>query len=65
MEVRALRVGRTDERLQRAAPATHPVLRESPLWPRVVIEDIQTKAELGRYRMQGFSMTAACRTSTI
>lgn len=33
-----------------------PVLRESPLWPRVVIEDIQTKAQLGRYRMQGFSM---------
>jgi glutamate synthase domain-containing protein 2 len=38
----------------RAADA--PVLRESPLWPRVVIEDIQTKAQLGRYRMQGFSM---------
>jgi methylamine---glutamate N-methyltransferase subunit C len=33
-----------------------PVLRESPLWPRVVIEDIQLKAQLGRYRMQGFSM---------
>jgi len=33
-----------------------PVLRESPLWPRVVIEDIQVKAQLGRYRMQGFSM---------
>lgn len=39
---------------ERAADA--PVLRESPLWPRVVIEDIQTKAQLGRYRMQGFSM---------
>ena len=37
-------------------PADAPVLRESPLWPRVVIEDIQTKAQLGRYRMQGFSM---------
>lgn len=36
--------------------ADAPVLRESPLWPRVVIEDIQTKALLGRYRMQGFSM---------
>jgi glutamate synthase domain-containing protein 2 len=35
---------------------TAPVLRESPIWPRVVIEDIQTKAQLGRYRMQGFSM---------
>lgn len=33
-----------------------PVQRESPIWPRHVIEDIQTKAELGRYRMQGFSM---------
>lgn len=33
-----------------------PVLRESPLWPRAVIEDIQLKAQLGRYRMQGFSM---------
>ena len=32
------------------------VLRESPLWPRTVIEDIQVKAQLGRYRMQGFSM---------
>jgi hypothetical protein len=35
---------------------SEPVLRESPLWPRIVIEDIQTKAQLGRYRMQGFSM---------
>ncbi len=33
-----------------------PVLRESPIWPPHVIEDIQTKAQLGRYRMQGFSM---------
>jgi Glutamate synthase domain 2 len=32
------------------------VMRESPLWPRFVIDDIQTKAQLGRYRMQGFSM---------
>ncbi len=32
------------------------VLRESQLWPRTVIDDIQTKAQLGRYRMQGFSM---------
>src|SRR5712691_3225466 len=31
------------------------ILRESPLWPRTVIDDIQTKAQLGRYRMQGFS----------
>ncbi len=37
-------------------PIHHPVLRESPLWPRSVIEDIQLKAQLGRYRMQGFSM---------
>jgi methylamine---glutamate N-methyltransferase subunit C len=32
-----------------------PMLRESPVWPRNVIEDIQTKAQLGRYRIQGFS----------
>lgn len=32
-----------------------PVLRPSHIWSRDVIEDIQTKAELGRYRMQGFS----------
>src|SRR5712691_11176757 len=31
------------------------ILRESPLWPRTVIDDIQTKAQLGRYRIQGFS----------
>ncbi|HUF60351.1 MAG TPA: FMN-binding glutamate synthase family protein [Actinomycetota bacterium] len=41
---------------QHAEPPIHPVLRESPLWPRSVIEDIQLKAQLGRYRMQGFSM---------
>ena len=33
-----------------------PMLRESPVWPRHAIEDIQTKSELGRYRIQGFSM---------
>jgi glutamate synthase domain-containing protein 2 len=33
-----------------------PVLRESPLWTRGVIEDIQVKADLGRYRMAGFSL---------
>ncbi|MGQ0668959.1 MAG: FMN-binding glutamate synthase family protein [Actinomycetota bacterium] len=32
------------------------VLRESPIWNRAVIDDIQTKAELGRYRMAGFSL---------
>jgi glutamate synthase domain-containing protein 2 len=36
--------------------ASVPILRESPIWPPHVVEDIQTKAELGRYRMQGFSM---------
>ncbi|HYM50775.1 MAG TPA: FMN-binding glutamate synthase family protein [Candidatus Limnocylindrales bacterium] len=34
---------------------TLPVLRESQIWSRAVIEDIQMKAQLGRYRMQGFS----------
>ena len=33
-----------------------PMLRESPVWPRHAIEDIQTKSQLGRYRIQGFSM---------
>jgi methylamine---glutamate N-methyltransferase subunit C len=32
-----------------------PVLRESKIWSKEVIEDIQLKAQLGRYRMQGFS----------
>lgn len=32
------------------------VLRESPIWNRAVIDDIQAKAELGRYRMAGFSL---------
>jgi methylamine---glutamate N-methyltransferase subunit C len=32
-----------------------PVLRTSKIWSPEVIEDIQLKAELGRYRMQGFS----------
>jgi methylamine---glutamate N-methyltransferase subunit C len=34
---------------------TEPVLRQSKIWSREVIEDIQLKAQLGRYRMQGFS----------
>jgi glutamate synthase domain-containing protein 2 len=29
------------------------VLRESPVWNRAVIEDIQTKADVGRYRYAG------------
>jgi glutamate synthase domain-containing protein 2 len=31
-------------------------LRESPVWPRQVIDEIQLKAQLGRYHIQGFSM---------
>ncbi|MBI3647262.1 MAG: FMN-binding glutamate synthase family protein [Actinobacteria bacterium] len=31
-------------------------LRESPVWPRHVIEEIQLKSQLGRYHIQGFSM---------
>ncbi len=31
------------------------LLRQSRIWSLPVIEDIQTKAQLGRYRMQGFS----------
>jgi methylamine---glutamate N-methyltransferase subunit C len=33
----------------------HPVIRPSRVWSPETIEDIQTKAQLGRYRMQGFS----------
>jgi methylamine---glutamate N-methyltransferase subunit C len=33
-----------------------PLLQESPVWPRQAIDAIQTKAQLGRYRIQGFSM---------
>jgi len=32
------------------------VLKESPVWNRATIEDIQVKANLGRYRMAGFSL---------
>lgn len=32
------------------------VLRESPIWTRAVIEDIQVKAEVGRYRYAGGSL---------
>jgi methylamine---glutamate N-methyltransferase subunit C len=31
------------------------VLRHSPIWTPAVIEDIQVKAELGHYRIRGFS----------
>ena len=31
------------------------VVRQSPIWPPETIEDIQLKAELGRYRIRGFS----------
>ncbi len=32
------------------------VLRTSGIWSPEIVEDIQTKAELGRYRIRGFSM---------
>ncbi len=31
-------------------------MRESPIWDRYVIEEIQAKADLGRYRISGFSL---------
>jgi len=34
-------------------------LRESPVWPRHVIDEIQLKSQLGRYHVQGFSMHRA------
>jgi methylamine---glutamate N-methyltransferase subunit C len=42
-------------------PVSHPAEdpetpRESPVWPRSTIEEIQLKAQLGRYHIQGFSM---------
>ncbi len=33
----------------------HQVLRQSGIWRPEIIEDIQVKAELGRYRIRGFS----------
>ena len=32
------------------------VVRESGIWRPEVIEDVQAKAELGRYRIRGFSV---------
>lgn len=40
---------------QRTQVDGFPLLRESQIWSRAVIEDIQVKAQLGRYRIQGFS----------
>lgn len=39
--------------------ADHSVLRESSVWRPEIIEDIQIKAELGRYRIRGFSLLRA------
>jgi methylamine---glutamate N-methyltransferase subunit C len=38
------------------APDTREVLGHSPIFTPEVINDIHMKAELGRYRMRGFSM---------
>lgn len=38
-----------------SAPPGHPLLRPSSIWTPEVIQDIQVKARLGRYRVQGFS----------
>lgn len=37
----------------------HRVLRQSSIWRPEIIEDIQVKAELGRYRIRGFSALRA------
>jgi methylamine---glutamate N-methyltransferase subunit C len=37
-------------------PNGHRTLQESPVWPPTVIDEIQLKAQLGRYHIQGFSM---------
>jgi len=39
-----------------------PVLRESPIWTRAVIDDIQTKADVGRYRYAGGALHRAVPT---
>ena len=39
------------------------VLQKLWVWSPETIEDIQSKAELGRYRIRGLGMTAAARTS--
>lgn len=54
MEVRALGTGGVVND-QRTQVDGFPVLRESRIWSRAVIDDIQVKAQLGRYRIQGFS----------
>lgn len=36
-----------------------PVLRESPIWTRAVIDDIQIKADVGRYRYAGGALHRA------
>src|SRR5437773_11784901 len=38
------------------APSKHNVLGQSSIFTPEVINDIHVKAELGRYRMRGFSM---------
>jgi hypothetical protein len=38
------------------APSPHEVLGRSKIFTPEVIDDIHMKAELGRYRMRGFSM---------
>ncbi len=43
----------SEDRADHEAPST---LIESPVWPRHVIDEIQLKAQLGRYHIQGFSM---------
>ena len=38
------------------APSQRTVLGQSPIFTQHVIDDIHVKAELGRYRMRGFSI---------
>ena len=45
-----------DKAPDQQAPAREEVLGRSPIFTPEVINDIHMKAELGRYRMRGFSM---------
>src|SRR5580698_8747695 len=38
-----------------SSPVGKPVLRYSSIWREDIIEDIQSKAQLGRYQYRGFS----------
>ena len=46
------------------SPSAKTILGHSSVFTPEVINDIHMKAELGRYRMRGFSVFRRCRTGT-